>query len=67
MPRRIGNAASCACAACSLRGWARNVMPKALTKHAAASAPVRASIAPLNGKISRIKLSVVPKPRSSAW
>ena len=44
-------------AACSLRGCARNVMPKAFTKHAAASAPVSASIAPLSGNISRTRLS----------
>jgi len=54
--------ASCALAAASLRGCARNVMPKAFTKHAAASALVNASNAPPIGNISRSKLSVVPNP-----
>ena len=42
-------------------------MPNAFTKHAAASAPVNASIAPLSGNISRTRLSVVPNPCSSDW
>ena len=35
--------------------------------YAAASAPVSASIAPLSGNISRMRLGVVPKPCSSDW
>jgi len=42
---RIIHGASRACAACSLRGSARKVMPKALTKQAAASPLVNASAA----------------------
>ena len=41
---------SWAAAAPLLRGNARNVMPNALTKHAAASAPVSASRTPATGK-----------------
>ncbi len=37
-----------------LRGSARNVMPNALTKHAAASALVSASSAPASGKFTRV-------------
>ncbi len=50
----------------SLRGSARNVMPNAFTKHAAASALVSASIAPLSGKFSRTRPGVDAKPSSSA-
>ena len=55
--------ASCAWAASSLRGWARNVIPKALTKHAAASAPVKASMAPVMGNMSRTRLGVAAETR----
>ena len=65
MPMTMVGGASCAWAAASLRGCARNVMPKAFTKHAAASAPVNASMAPPSGNISRTRLSVVPKPCSN--
>ena len=67
MPIRIETAASCADAAASLRGSARNGMPNAFTKHAAASAAVNASREPAIGNISRVRLSVVPKPARSAW
>ena len=50
MPSRIESGASVAWSAFSLRGRAQKVIPKALTKQAAASAAVNASSAPAMGK-----------------
>src|ERR1035437_3534308 len=52
----MAGAASCAVAAASLRGNARNGMPKAFTKQAAAKAAVKARSAPAIGNIRRVRL-----------
>ena len=45
MPACMDHGASCACSARADRGMARKVIPKALTKHAAASPLLSASMA----------------------
>src|SRR5207244_7786593 len=55
MATRIATGASTAEAAASLRGRARNVIPKALTKHAIARPPVSARLA-----IPRMKTRLRP-------
>ena len=67
MPRRMERGASWAWAAFSLLGRARNEMPNTFTKQAAANAAVSASNAPAIGKITRVRLCVLPKPASRAW
>src|SRR5207245_4172704 len=59
---------SCAFSAPAPRGRARNVIPNAFTKHAAASALVRASNAPAIGKRNRARASDERwNPNRKAW
>ncbi len=67
MPTSIERGASCAWLAFAPRGRARNVMAKAFTKHAAARAPVSASIEPASGNKIRVNPPVAPKPASRLW
>ncbi len=66
MPESSKREASRASSASLLRGRARNEMPKAFTKQAAASPPARASAAAVKRQSTRTPLAGRPKPESRA-
>ncbi len=67
MPIRIDHGASCACAAAGDRGIARKVIPKAFTKPAAASPPVRASAPTARVSSGDTSITGLPIPDSRDW
>jgi hypothetical protein len=67
MPSNIGAGDSVACSAWDERGRPRKVTPKALTKQAAASPPVSASMEAAKAAASPEAPPSRTPPRSSAW
>src|SRR5262249_22184734 len=67
IPARIESGASIVCSASRERGIARNVTPKALTKHAAASPLVSASMPTARGIITATSALGMLQPPRSDW
>ena len=67
MPACMDRGTSCACSARAERGMARNVIPNALTKHAAARPLASASMATAIGMTTATSGCGIAEPPSKAW